>query len=105
MGGYSVRIPEHSGKMHEIPCHKGGVPIREVVLRATRARIQVGRSRADLTYPASIGLWWDHRAQALKRVKDVHAAVLHAILVAGHQAAADTPTISVLALFIKVSGG
>ena len=59
--------------------------------------IEVGRSGAGFTDPAGVGLGRDDIAEVLQRVEDVHGAVLDAVLVPGHETAADTAVIGVLA--------
>ena len=58
--------------------------------------IEVRRAGARFADPARVGLRRDHVAEVLQRVQDVHRAVLHAVLVAGDEAAADPPVVRVL---------
>ena len=76
---------------------EGRVAVGEVVLRAAGALVEVGGAGAGLADPAGVGLRRDRVAEVLERVEDVHRAVLDAVLVAGHQAAADAAVVGVLA--------
>jgi len=60
-----------------------------------------GPGSACLAYPSGIGLWRDDVAEVLERIEDVHGAVLHAVLVAGDEAAADPSVVAVLARVVQ----
>ncbi len=49
VSGYPTRIFYDPGQVHQVPGHKRGVSIGEVVLRTAGAWIQIGRSRTRLT--------------------------------------------------------
>jgi len=63
-GGNAAVVFEQAGHMHEVPSHKGGVAIGEVVvvadwLGAAFHDITIARAGAGLADPAAVGLWRD----------------------------------------------
>jgi len=51
--------------MHQVPSHECGVAIGEIVLRASRTRVEVRRPRPGLTNPTGVCLWRDDTAEML----------------------------------------
>src|ERR1700742_1513345 len=45
---------EHLGEVHQVPGHKRGVAVGEVVLGAARTGVQIAGARADFAYPAGV---------------------------------------------------
>ena len=86
----AARILYHSGEVHEVPGHEGGIAVGEVVLGPTGARVEIGRTRAGLTHPPHVSLGWNGVAQVLQRVENVHGAVLGTIFVACDDTAPDS---------------
>jgi hypothetical protein len=85
--------------------------VAKVVLRLVKSLsgppepgVQVGRPRSGLADPAGVGLGWDHVAQMLERVQDVHSAVLDAVLVPGDEASAHPSVVRVLAGLVEQVG-
>ena len=85
----------------QVPRHERGVAVGEVVLRPAGTRVEIGRTGPGLADPAGVGLRRDRVAEVLQAVQDVHRAVLHAVLVAGDQAAADPAVVGVLARVVE----
>src|ERR1700754_2807395 len=81
--GDPSRVLEHPGQMQQIPGHERGVAVGEVVLRATRAGVEVGRARSGRADPAGVGLRRDGVPEVLQAVEDILGAVLDAVLVTG----------------------
>src|SRR5688572_16166017 len=94
-------VLEQPGEVQQVPRHERRVPVREVVVRPTRSRVEVRRAGAGGTDPAGVGLWWDRVADVLQGVEHVLGAVLDAVLVAGDQAATDPAVVEVLAAVVE----
>src|SRR5689334_1754051 len=94
-------VAQHTREVEQVPGQKRGVAVREVVLGAARALIEVARPWAGLAEPRGVGLRRDRVAQVLQRVEDVHRTVLGAILVAGDDAAAHPAVVGVLAGLVE----
>src|SRR5215210_6772429 len=82
VGRDATGILYHPRQVHEVPGHKRGVPVREVVFRTTGAGVQVRGTRAGLPDPTRVGLGRYRVAQVLERVEYVHRTVLDPVLVA-----------------------
>src|SRR5256714_15111465 len=80
VGGDPAGVSDHAGQVQQVPRHECGVPVGEVVLRAARSLIKVGRAGAGFADPAGVGLGRDHVAEGLERIEDVLSAVLHPVL-------------------------
>src|SRR5947207_5663340 len=96
VGRDAAGVLEHAGQVQQVPGHERGVAVGKVVVRSTRAGVQIGRSGTGLADPAGVGLWRDGVSQMLQAVEDVHGAVLDAVFVAGDEAAADPAVVGVL---------
>src|SRR5262245_51860753 len=66
VGGDAVGVLQHPGQVQQVPGHEGGVAVREVVLGAARAGVQVGRPGPGLADPAGVGLGRDDVAEVLQ---------------------------------------
>src|SRR6516164_4741563 len=66
VGGDAAGVFEHPGQVQQVPGHERGVAVGEVVVRAARTRIEVGRTRAGLADPAGVGLRRNRVTQVLK---------------------------------------
>src|SRR3546814_11258887 len=91
VGRDAAFVLEDAGHVQQVPRHERDVAVGEVVLRAARAGVEVRRARAGLADPAGVGLGRDDVAPVLRRVEDVHGAVLHPLLVPRHEATPDPP--------------
>jgi hypothetical protein len=56
MGRNPTGLFEHPAQVHEVPGHKRHVAVGEVILRAARPVVQIGRSWPGLPNPAGVGL-------------------------------------------------
>ena len=92
----------HPGQMHEIPGHERRVSVREVVLGTSGAGIQIRGARTGLPDPACVSLRRYHETQMLKRVEDVHRAMLDSVLVAGDKATTHAPIVSILSGGVQI---
>jgi hypothetical protein len=101
VGGDAAGVLEQARQVEQVPGHERGVAVREVVVRTARSVVEIARPRPGLADPAGVGLRRDRVAEVLQRVEDVHRAVLDAVLVAGDQAAADSPVVGVLAALVE----
>ena len=104
MGGDAAGVGNHASQVEQVPGHEGRVPVGEVVVGPAGTGIEVRRAGPGLADPARVGLGRDDVAEVLEGVQDVHGAVLHAVLVAGHQAAADPAVERVLAGVVQQVG-
>ena len=67
---YAARVLQEPREMEQVPRHERGVAVGEVVLRAARAGVEIGRARPRLPDPACVRLRRDRVAQVLERVED-----------------------------------
>src|SRR5947209_6183865 len=100
-GGYAAGALQHRGDVHEVERHERRVAVGEVVLRAARAGVEVGRARADRPYPPCVGLGRDGVTEVLEAVEHVHRAVLDAVLVPRDQAPGCPAVVGVLTMLVE----
>ena len=77
--------------MHEVPRHRGRIPIGEVVLRPTRTGVQIAGARADLLKASGIGRPRNRVADVLEAVERRHGGMLDAVLSARDESAGSFP--------------
>src|SRR5258708_8881798 len=105
VGGYAAGVLEQPGQVQQVPGHERGVAVGEVVVRAAGARVEVGRPGPGFADPPGIGLRRGGVPEVLQGVKDVHRAVLDAVLLAGGETAGHAAVAGALAGVVEDGRG
>src|ERR1700710_3237213 len=77
VGGDAAGVLEDPRQVQHVPGGEGGVAVGEVVLRAARALVEIGRAGAGLADPAGIGLRRDRVNEVLQRGEGGRLAALY----------------------------
>src|SRR5258708_5603076 len=67
--GVAVSVLKHASQVQQVPGHERGIAVGEVVVRAARPRVEVGRARARRPDPPRVGLRRDRVPQVLQAVQ------------------------------------